>query len=90
MAALSVASARSARAEAQRLRADSQGLKVAVRANLRVATAKKARAESMAARVCSVAPATSPWSRLEWVREDEQLSRVLVPLLAREVAPPAP
>jgi hypothetical protein len=80
MAALSVASARSARAEAQRLRADSQGLKVAVRANLRVATAKKARAESMAARVCSVAPATSPWSRLEWVREDEALSRVLVPV----------
>ena len=80
MAALSVASARSARAEAQRLRADSQGLKVAVRANLRLATAKKARAESVAARACAVAPATSPWSRLEWVREDKELGRVLVPV----------
>jgi len=76
--AVSIDAARAARAEARRLRVDSQGLRVAVHQNLRVATAGKERAEAATARLSGLVPVASPWSRLEWLREVDDLSRVLV------------
>ena len=78
MAALSIDAARAARAEAQRLRVDSVGLRVAVEENLRLATSGKERAEAATARAGRAVPVTSPWSRLEWLRADDELSHVLV------------
>ena len=78
MVALSIDAARKARGDARRLRVDSQGLRVAVHQNLRVATAGKERAEAATARLSGVVPVASPWSRLEWLREVDDLSRVLV------------
>jgi hypothetical protein len=63
---VSIRAARAARVEAQRQRFDD-----------RLATARKERADAATARAVRV---TSPWSRLEWVREDDALNRVLVPL----------
>jgi hypothetical protein len=63
---MSIHAARAARVEAQRQPVDG-----------RLATARKERADAATARAV---PVTSPWSRLEWVREDEALSRVLIPL----------
>jgi hypothetical protein len=78
MAALSIEAARGARAEARRLRVDSQGLKVAAKRNLRLASTGKKRADAEAARAGRTVAVTSPWSRLEWLREDDELSHVLV------------
>jgi hypothetical protein len=78
MVALSIGAARAAREEAQRLRVDSLGLRVAAKENLRLASAGKGRAEAAAARASRVIPLASPWSRLEWLREDDALSQVLV------------
>ncbi len=78
MVAVSVDAARAAREEAQRLRLDSRGLRVAAQQNLRLVTAGKERAEAATARVSGVVPVASPWSRLEWLREVDDLSRVLV------------
>ena len=63
---MSIHAARAARVEAQRQPVDD-----------RLATAREDRADAAAARAV---PVTSPWSRLEWVREDDALSRVLIPL----------
>ena len=68
MAAVSVGAARAR----QRLRDDAWMLRGHVQQSLRPATAGKKRPDA--------AIATSPWSRLEWVREDDALNRVLVPL----------
>jgi len=78
VAALTIDAARATRAEARRLRVDSLGLSVAVERNLRLATAEKERAKAATARAGSVVPVTSPWSRLEWLRADGELNRVLV------------
>lgn len=84
MAALIVESARAARREAERMRLASQELRNVVRESNRVAqvgTARAAAAEAAASRCRGRARSlASPWSCLEWRREDEQLSRVLVPL----------
>jgi hypothetical protein len=78
MVALSIGAARAARAEARRLRVDSRDLRVAAEQNHRLAAAGKERAEAETARVGCTLPVTSPWSRLEWLREDDALSHVLV------------
>jgi hypothetical protein len=76
-------SARAARTEAERVRSASFELRTAVRRSKRVAHAKTANAAAVAAasegrrRAMTLA---SPWSGLEWLREDEDLGRVLVPL----------
>ena len=84
MAALSFDDARAAREEAERLRVDSRTLRLAVRQSLCLATANKERAETEAATAArrrrAVPAAASPWSRLLWLREDDKLDRVLVPL----------
>ena len=83
MAALSFDAARAAREEAERLRVDSRTLRLAVRQNLCLATARMARAETeaaTAARMRRTVPAASPWSTLRWLREEDALDRVLVPV----------
>ena len=79
MAAVAVDAARAARMEAQRLRVDAQELRLEVRRTVRLARARteKATAERRGRRVTRIA---SPWSGLMWLREDEELNRVLVPL----------
>jgi hypothetical protein len=74
--------AQAARLDAARLRAETKGLKLAVRRNrarsrARLGEAQAAASEAQARRAI---PFASPWSGLEWCREDEQLGRVLVPL----------
>jgi hypothetical protein len=67
-----------------RLRLDSRALRLALRESLCLATARKVRAETEAARAAArmrrSVSAASPWSRLLWVRADDALDRVLVPL----------
>jgi hypothetical protein len=75
--------ARAARKKAERVRLESRELRLAVRASKRDAHARTEKAAEAAAAVWTNVqrmPCGSPWSRLEWQREDEQLSRVLVPL----------
>ena len=71
--------ARAARAR-QRLRDDAWMLRGAVQQSLRPATAGKERAETAAARRRNTVLVAGAWSELEWTREDEALSRVLIPL----------
>ena len=83
MASLIFESARAARQEAERMRVRSLALRLEVRASNRLAHARMEKA--MAAAVARDdlrrdMVYTSPWSGLEWHRDDEQLSRVLVPL----------
>lgn len=81
MAPLTVA-AHSARIDARRLRGEARGLKMAVRANV-IRTRERldrAQMEADRARARRAVPCASPWSGLEWLRDDEQLRRVLVPL----------
>jgi hypothetical protein len=82
MAALIVEAAKSAREEAQRLRADSNELKLAVRSNARLAETRLTRAWATAAvaRAGRAVPMASPWSGLVWLPVDEELNRVLVPV----------
>jgi hypothetical protein len=80
MAALIVESARSAREESQRLRADSWELRRVMRSSARIAETRMTTACATAAltRVRLAVPMGSPWSSLAWLREDEELCRVLV------------
>jgi hypothetical protein len=82
VAAVIVDAARVARADAQRLRADCEELKLAVRATARITRARTSRAAASAAgaRARCASPLASPWSGLAWLREDEDLSRVLLPV----------
>jgi hypothetical protein len=83
VAALTIAAAHAARAEAERLRVDASALRLAARQGHVLATARKERAEAeaaTAARVRRAVRAASPWSGLAWLREDEALDRVLVAL----------
>ncbi len=70
--------------EAERLRVDSGTLRLAVRQSLSLATARKERARTEAAAAARMMrradAAASPWSRLHWLREDDALDRVLVPV----------
>ena len=81
MAPLSSA-AHEARTDATRLRNEAQELKLAMRGNLARTRERLDRAQVQAetARARRAIPSASPWSGLEWCREDEQLGRVLVPL----------
>jgi hypothetical protein len=83
VAALTVNAARAARAEAQRLRVDASELRLAVHRSLRLAAARKETAETAAATAARTQRAglvASPWSSLEWLGDDEELRRVLVPV----------
>jgi hypothetical protein len=83
VAALTVDAARAAREEARRLCVDSSALRLSVRQNLRLAAARKERAETVtveAADAQRAVPATSPWSELLWLRADTELGRVLIPV----------
>jgi hypothetical protein len=81
MAALTMA-AHAARVDAKRLRNEACGLKLSVRGNLACSRERlgKAQVEADRARARCAIPLGSPWSGLEWIREDEQLGRVLVPI----------
>jgi hypothetical protein len=76
------AAADSARLDAKRLRSEARGLKLAARGNLARSRERLGRAQAETDRVQArrAAPAASPWSGLDWLRDDEQLGRVLVPL----------
>jgi hypothetical protein len=78
VAPLIVQSARAARAEAERLRRDSEALRLSVRRGVSNLHAATERASSAAAR--RPLQLASPWSTLEWVPEDNSLSRTLVPI----------
>jgi hypothetical protein len=71
------------REEARRLRAATLGLRLAARRNGRIARAiRETAAVASAGRKNDRRAMTrrSPWSGLEWHRDDEQLARVLIPL----------
>jgi hypothetical protein len=74
--------ARTARADAERLRLHAIELRAVTHANLwtcRSRTREAAAAAAAAAtRACRERRLTSPWSTLEWLRDDPQLERVLV------------
>lgn len=76
------ASAEAARVDATRLRSEAEGLKLVVRGNRARSRERlgKAQAEVDRARARCAIRFASPWSGLEWCREDEQLGRVLVPI----------
>jgi hypothetical protein len=82
MAEVGIDAARAARAHSRRLCVDSRMLRLAVQPTLRVATARNERAETVVARAAArarrAAPVASPWSKLLWLRADDELSRVLV------------
>jgi hypothetical protein len=81
MAALIFEHARIAREQAQLARSDSMATRRRARQCARVAHARRAKAVKAAAEARrSNMPLPSPWSGLEWLREDEQLGRVLVPI----------
>jgi len=83
VAALIVELARAAREEAAQMRVASLELRLAVHESNRLAHARTARAAAAtndSIRRRRAMTAASPWSGLDWFREDEQLSRVLVPL----------
>jgi hypothetical protein len=74
--------AHAARRDSRRLRNEAQGLKLVVRGTRARSRQRldKAHVEADRARASREVPVASPWSSLEWGREDEQLRRVLVPL----------
>jgi hypothetical protein len=81
--ALICADARAAREEAGRVQRDSLELRLAVQASKRLTRARTERAAATtAARKDRRRAMTcgSPWSGLEWMRDDEELARVLVPV----------
>jgi hypothetical protein len=79
---MTIEAARVAREESMRLRVATSELRSAVRANSRVARTGRERAAATAARsqARSALPALSPWSKLEWQRDDAELGRALVPV----------
>jgi hypothetical protein len=72
--------ARAARAEAERLRRESAELRLALRWNKQIAGARTRQAATVAAGVRRQVPMASPWSGLLWLREDDSLDQILVPL----------
>jgi hypothetical protein len=74
--------ARRVRDDAQRLRVESNVLRLAVRRQLATTHTRMARAqaESGSARARCFAPIPSPWSELSWVTTDPSLERTLVPV----------
>ena len=78
-----IEAARAARDDAARARLVSLQLRLAVHESNRLAHARRARATAAATaskRKRRSLTAASPWSTLEWGREDDQLGRVLVPV----------
>jgi hypothetical protein len=74
--------ARAARNDASRLRSEAVGLRLAVRANVARSHERleRAQAQTERARARRAIPCASPWSGLEWFRDDDHLGRVLVPI----------
>jgi hypothetical protein len=74
--------ARRARDDAQRLRLESNVLRLAVRRQLATTQARmaSAKAESSGARARCLATIPSPWSELSWATTDPSLDRTLVPV----------
>jgi O-glycosyl hydrolase len=77
-----ILAARAARAEARRLRIDSAGLRFAARATAQTGETRIARATQQASvtRARRAIPIASPWSGLAWLRDDESLERILLPI----------
>jgi hypothetical protein len=82
VAALILDAARTSREEAERLRVESAGLRLAVRRNVKHAHARteKAAAAAAAAATKHRRQSASPWSSLHWQREDDSLARTLLPV----------
>ncbi len=82
MAPLILDEARAARKEARRVCTDSGQLRLVARSNTRLVETRMARAAAAMAvtRQRLAIPVASPWSGLAWLREDESLERILVPL----------
>jgi hypothetical protein len=74
--------AQAARADAARLRKQTQELKLGVRSNLASSRARLEAAQAAAdrARARRVEPQPSPWSELRWTQTYEALDLALVPL----------
>lgn len=82
MAALSLETARRVRYDAERLRLESNILRLAARqqvarSHARVAGARVASGRARARRSAAI---PSPWSELSWVTVDPSLDRTLVPV----------
>jgi hypothetical protein len=82
VAALSLEYAQRARREAERLRLESNVLRLVVRRQRRTTNARLAgaRAATNRARAHGATPLPSPWSELHWVNVGRSLDRTLVPL----------
>ena len=78
MAELTGGAGRSARADAQRLRAEPSDPEFTLR--LGSARMERSQAAAEAARVRRSIPHASPWSGLQWLSDDEALHTVLVPV----------
>jgi hypothetical protein len=75
--------ARTSREEAERLRIESIALRFAVRRSVRLSRAGTERAAAAAAAAAATRRhhrAASPWSSLQWRREDEVLAQTLLPV----------
>jgi hypothetical protein len=83
VAALILDAARTSREEAERLRVESAGLRLAVRRNVKHAHARTEKAAAAAAAAAATTrrrQSASPWSSLYWRREDDSLARTLLPV----------
>jgi hypothetical protein len=74
--------ARATRADATRLRNESQGLKFVLRGNLARSRQRLGEAQLAAdtVRARRAIPHASPWSGLHWLLEDESLETILLPV----------
>jgi hypothetical protein len=75
-----IEAARSARLEAQRLRLEERRLRIDMRARQAIQEEMLAAAEDRAGRLQRQRALPSPWSTLQWLREDERLEQTLVPV----------
>jgi hypothetical protein len=75
-----IEAAQAARLEAQRLRLEERRLRIRMRAHQATQEELMAAAAARAAGYQRVRTVPSPWSTLQWLREDEQLAQTLVPV----------
>lgn len=72
--------ARAARERAFRLRCDARELRHTAHANGEISRFRTRKAATATARSLRLSAAPSPWSGLRWLRDDEALHTVLLPV----------
>jgi hypothetical protein len=75
-----IEAARTARLEAQRLRLEERRLRIEMRARQAIREEMLAAAAARAGLLQRERTLPSPWSTLQWLREDERLEQTLVPV----------